>query len=240
MQSSVANGKRNLEAAQIAATQLKALDELQAATVDSCEIETRVTELQAKRKAAQDSIDRLKEIADKFTRRAALIDQVKNLHADVLDWTAIADALAPDNIPAELLAEALTPINERLTISSESAQWSDVTITRDIQVLFGGRDYALISESEKWRADAMIAEAVSHISGVKLLVLDRFDCLDAQGREDALYWLDDLAEDGEIDSCLIFGTLKGLPESLPQNISTHWIEGGVISSERSEKCLLAA
>lgn len=238
MQSSVANGKRNLEAAQIANTQLKALDELKAATVDSCEIETRVTELQAKRKAAQASIDQLKEIADKFTRRAALIDQVKNLHADVLDWTAIADALAPDGIPGELLAEALTPINERLTISSESAQWPDVTITRDMQVLFGGRDYKLISESEKWRADAMIAEAVSHISGVKLLVLDRFDCLDAQGREDALYWLDDLAEAGEIDSGLLFGTLKSIPAQLLPNIEGFWIKDGICKDDR--KCLLAA
>lgn len=86
--------------------------------------------------------------------------------------------------------------------------------------------YALISESEKWRADAMIAEAVSFLAGVKLLVLDRFDVLDLKGREDLLYWLEGMAQDGEIDSALIFGTLKALPAQLPEMVAAHWIENG--------------
>lgn len=227
MKSAVDHSKRDLEAAKIAVEQLKVLDGMTQTANDIEGIQAKVNEGNAKRTAAQAEVESLRDVADKYGRRQTLIEQVKKLHADVLDWTAIADALAPDGIPAELLAEALTPINERLTISSESAQWSDVTITRDMQVLFGGRDYELISESEKWRADAMIAEAVSHISGVKLLVLDRFDCLDAQGREDALYWLDDLAEAGEIDSCLLFGTLKSIPAQLLPNIEGVWIESGV-------------
>lgn len=237
MQSSVANGKRNLEAAQIAVTQLKVLDGMTQSANDIEGIQAKVNEGNAKRTAAQAEVENLRDVADKYGRRQTLIEQVKKLHADVLDWTAIADALAPDGIPAELLAEALTPINERLTISSESAQWSDVTITRDMQVLFGGRDYELISESEKWRADAMIAEAVSHISGVKLLVLDRADCLDGQGREDVLYWLSDLAVSGEVDTALIFATLKSLPANLPLEVQSFWIENGQI---KEELCLAAA
>jgi len=142
-------------------------------------------------------------------------------------WTDIADALAPDGIPAELLAEALTPINERLTDSAGAAEWADVTITRDMQILAGGRTYALLSESEKWRADAMIAEAVAHISGLKLLVLDRFDVLDMKGREDLLYWLDGMAQDGDIHTALIFGTLKAVPALNFDTIDAFWIDGGV-------------
>ena len=125
-----------------------------------------------------------------------------------------------------MLAEALTPLNERLTASSEVSEWADVTLTRDMQVLAGGRAYALLSESEKWRADAMIAEAIAHLSKTKLLVLDRFDVLDLKGREDLLYWLDTLAEDGEIDTALVFGTLKGLPAQLPETVAAFWIENG--------------
>ena len=87
---------------------------------------------------------------------------------------------------------------------------------------------SLLSESEKWRVDAMIAEAVSHLSGLKLLVLDRFDVLDIQGRTDLLAWLDILAANGEIDTALIFGTLKALPGELPATIGAHWIEAGVM------------
>ena len=75
--------------------------------------------------------------------------------------------------------------------------------------------------------DAMIAEAVSHLSGVRLLVLDRVDVLDMAGREDLLYWLDGLAADGEIDSALLFATLKALPANLPENIEAIWIENGI-------------
>jgi hypothetical protein len=39
----------------------------------------------------------------------------------------------------------------------------------------------------------MLAEAISFQSGLRLLVLDRFDVLDAQGRSDLLAWLDVLA-----------------------------------------------
>jgi hypothetical protein len=63
---------------------------------------------------------------------------------------------------------------------------------------------------------------------MKLLVLDRFDVLDMQGRTDLLAWLDILADGGEIDTALIFGTLKALPSQLPDTIAAHWIENGVV------------
>jgi hypothetical protein len=226
LQRSVANGKRDLEAAQRAAEQLKELDGLKA-NADTSAAEAKVAELTEKRNNWQADADKYREVADKYSRRQALIEQVAKLHQDVLDWTHIADALAPDGIPGELLAEALGPINERLHISAGFAEWDQVVIHSDMRITYGGRDYDLISESEKWRADAMIAEAVSFLAGVKLLVLDRFDVLDLKGREDLLYWLDGMAEDGDIETALLFGTLKALPSQLPERIGAHWIDNGV-------------
>ena len=96
----------------------------------------------------------------------------------------------------------------------------------------GLRPYEMLSESEQWRVDAMIAEAISHISGLKFVTLDRFDCLDTQGREDLIYWLDGLASEGAIDTALIFGTLKSKPDAahLPDTVEAFWIENGVIAS----------
>lgn len=225
MQSAVANGKRDLEAAQRAAEELKGLDGLKA-NADTSAAEAKVRELTEKRNGWNVDVEKYRDIADKFARRETLIKQVAQLHADVLAWTDIADALAPDGIPAELLAEALDPINEHLRISAANAEWEPAQINADMTITYGLRHYALISESEKWRADAMIAEAVSHISGVKLLVLDRFDVLDLKGREDALYWLDGMAEDGDIETALLFGTLKALPANLPEQIGAVWIENG--------------
>jgi hypothetical protein len=232
MQSTVANDKRDLADADAAA---KAISELEAANgtaPDEAEINAarkHLDDLKAERTATtakvteQQNAERQAKQADERTAKALAA------HESVLAWISIGDALAPDGIPGEMLAEALTPLNERLTQSATDAEWADVTVTRDMQVLAGGRPYALLSESEKWRADAMLAEAVAHLSKIKLLVLDRLDVLDLKGREDLIAWLDILAQDGEIDTALIFGTLKALPANLPKTMIAHWLENGVVA-----------
>ena len=148
-------------------------------------------------------------------------------------WGMLA-GLAPNGIQGEILAEALEPINDRLARSANETEWLRVGIDADMGISAdGGRPYALLSESERWRADAMIAEAVSHLSGVRLLVLDRVDVLDLAGREDLLYWLDGLAADGEIETAILFATLKALPANLPENIEAIWIENGIAGKVRS-------
>lgn len=233
LQRSVANDKRDLVASEQAAATLKELDGLKANT-DPSAAEAKVSELTEKRSAWLADAEKYRDIADKFARRETLIKQAAQLHADVMSWTDIADALAPDGIPAEMLVEALGPINERLFASCVEADWAQVVIHPDMRITYGPREYALLSESEKWRADAMIAEAVSHISGLKMLVLDRFDVLDMKGREDLLYWLDGMAQDGYIDTALIFGTLKGLPAQLLPSIEAFWIENGAAGQMKEE------
>lgn len=228
MKRSVENSRAAVESARIAGEQLKALDDLRDMHEPGAEMaaKSKVDDLTHQRKAAQAEVERLVELSGKAARRADLIQRAAALHAEVLSWADIADALKPDGIPGELLTEALDPINEHLRLSAANAEWEPAQINADMSITYGPRDYALISESEKWRADAMIAEAVSYISGLKLLVLDRFDVLDMKGREDLLYWLDGMSEDGDIDTALIFGTLKSLPAQLLPSIEGFWMENG--------------
>lgn len=240
MESSVANGKRDLAAADSAANMLRDLED--SGLTDPPDAEAiaaakhLLDDLKQKRAnllgqiKALDEAARAAEIADKKTADAA------QHHADVAAWDLVGDALAPDGIPGEMLAEALGPINTRLAQSAADTGWRGIMITDGMEILADhgrkdgstSRPYSLLSESEKWRVDAMIAEAVSHLAGLKLLVLDRFDVLDIQGRTDLLAWLDILAANGEIDTALIFGTLKALPGELPATIGAHWIEAGVM------------
>lgn len=229
LQSSVANDKRDLAEADAAA---KAIAELEAAVgsaPDEAEIHAarkHLDDLKAERSditaklAGQQDAERQAKQAGERTAKALAA------HESVLAWIAIADALAPNGIPGELLAEALEPINDRLLSSAGLAEWPPVIIGPDMRISYGERDYALISESERWRADAMIAEAVSFLSGIKLLVLDRFDVLDLKGREDLMFWLDGMAQDGDIETALIFGTLKALPALNFETIEAHWLESG--------------
>ncbi|NML24299.1 AAA family ATPase [Zoogloea dura] len=230
---SVANDQRDIADAERAAQEIVDLEKRLGDTPPAAErLEQVLAGHQADKRARAATLaqmfeaNRLAMLADEHTKKAAAA------HADVLAWLAIADALAPDGIPAEMLASALEPINERLTDAAGMAEWASVTITRDMEILAGGRPYALLSESERWRADAMIGAAIAELSGLRLLVLDRFDVLDAKGREDLIYWLDAMAAEGIVDTALVFGTMKALPAGLPETITPVWIEGGVAGEMR--------
>lgn len=232
LQRAVANDRRDLQAAQEAHAQAKAIsDELAevfdaAALVDARE---QVEKLKTERAAAVAEADKLKSIKALADAADAKTKQAAQHAADVAAWDAIAQALAPDGIQADLLVEALGPINARLAQSSADAAWPVVAIDRDMAITYGaGRPYALCSESERWRADAMLAEAIAHVSGTGLLVLDRVDVLDLQGRSDLFAWLDVLAETGEVHSALLFATLKAPPAGLGERVQVEWIEAGVV------------
>lgn len=227
----VENGKRALEAARSAETQLKALEEGAGAVVAEAEIHTaaqKIDALKSRRKQAAAELETLRgqvraaAEADKKTADAA------KHHADVQAWTLIADALAPDGIPGEILADALRPVNDLLFEYAKLAGWARVQISHDMDITADGRLYCLLSESEKWRADCLLALVVAKLSGLKLVVLDRFDVLDLPGRSDLIALLDELAFAGELDTAVVCGTLKQAPTKLPDTMAAYWIENGEV------------
>lgn len=230
-QSMVANDRRDLEASDSAARALRELEDAGLVEAPSESeinaLKTRIEALKASRKEWQGKIAALEDSQRRAEQADQKTEQAAKHHGDVEAWIKIADALAPDGIPGEILAEALGPINDLLSEYANLAEWGLANITSGMVITVEGRDYSLLSESEKWRTDAMIACAIAKLSGVKLLVLDRFDVLDMGGREDLLYWLDGMATDGDIDTALIFGTLKGMPAQLPDSVEAFWIENGV-------------
>lgn len=156
----------------------------------------------------------------------------KKHHKDVIEWLLLASLVAPDGIPGTLLAAALSPFNAMLAQAAVDTGWPAVVISNDMQITVGGRAYQLQSESYQWRADAMIAQCVATMSGTKVLMLDRFDVLDMPARTQLFNWLDTLAdpEVGDIDTAIIFGTLKALPtQGLPDSFSTFWVEDGTVA-----------
>ena len=232
---SVENDRRDLAAADAAAKVLAELEEGATEAPNQGDMDTIKARIDEAKKAHQKIRQEVREMEDAeratSTAHKRTADAAAH-HGHVAQWEAIADALAPHGIPGEMIAEALGPINDRLARSSIESQWLRVGIDADMSISAdGGRPYSLLSESERWRVDAQLAEAVSFLSGVRLLVLDRVDVLDLAGREDLLYWLDGLAADGEIDSALLFGTLKALP-TVSGNIEAVWLENGTSGQVR--------
>lgn len=232
MENAVKNGERDLAEANAAAEALKQFDADSEQPPTEEEIEAarnRLNVLKASRKQSQDDIQAVRDAKRKTAEAEEKTRKAAAHHADVLAWDKIADALSPDGIPAELLAEALEPFNTSLEKHAEASLWRKVRIDQDMTVNVDGKPYALRSESEKWRADAMIAAAIAEISGAKVMLLDRFDVLDLNGRADAVAWLDSLS--GVLDTIIVLGTLKAPPKGLPDSITALWIEGGTVAGE---------
>ena len=232
MASAAANGRRDIEAIKRGQAQIEAINTELTEAFDTTALADACKQADALKLTRADLVKQLDTIktqkaavaaADKKTKEAAAH------HADVIAWDLIAAGLAPDGIPGDMLAEALTPFNLRLAQSAGDAEWLRVGIDADMSITGDSRPYKLLSESEKWRADAMLAEAISHAAGLKLLMLDRIDVLDLPGRTDLFAWLEILASNEEIDTALLFGTLKGLPAGLMPCVASHWLQAGQVA-----------
>lgn len=238
LRSAVANGQRDLAAAENAARNLDELENEPAPAVASAdEINAKISEVQAElaaakanRKTIADQLAHFQQVERESKAAAQKTTQAKMHHDDVVAWDLMAEQLAPGGIPAELLSEALHPFNIVLDGYYNLAGWPAVMIDENMELSVGGRPYALRSESERWRADTLLALAIARISGAKVVLLDRFDVLDLQGRADALYLLDELAESGDVETAIVLGTLKALPAQLPANVQAAWVEDGIVKT----------
>ncbi|OBU84559.1 AAA family ATPase [Chromobacterium subtsugae] len=233
MSRAVANDERDLKIAADAAAQLQALHGAeQLAPVTDAEVAAlveRITTLQASHRQLADTLATLQEQNRVAADAVQRTRQAAQHHADVQAWTLIADAMAPDGIPGEILADALRPVNDRLFELARLAGWARPLIANDMSISADSRAYGLLSESEKWRVDCIIALALSIMSGLRLVLLDRFDVLSIAGRGELLDLLEAL--DDELDTALVFGTLKSPPAG-DEVIQSVWIKGGeVVVSE---------
>lgn len=237
-QRAVANSQRDLDECLAAAEQIKAL-EAESVEAPSAEAiangEQAINELRQARDRQQAKVQSLQEAFNAAAQRQDVIKQAADFHAEVCAWSALADALSPTGIPAEILADAIGPVNELLQRLSGTAGWSPVQISADIDVTFGGRLYGLLSESERWRCDATLALAIATISGLRLALLDRFDVLDIPARtQQAMKLFQSLAVGGEIDTLIVAGTLKEPMAKTPDWLQAVWIDAGQLADQQHQ------
>lgn len=242
-QRAVANSQRDLDECLAAAEQIKALEaesvEAPSAEAPSAEAiangEQAINELRQARDASRAKLVALQEALEAATQREASIAKAQAAHQDVVAWTGMVDALSPTGIPAEILADAIGPVNDTLKRLSGTAGWSPVQISADIDVTFGGRLYGLLSESERWRCDTTIALAIATISGLRLALLDRFDVLDVPARtRQAMKLFQSLAAGGEIDTLIVAGTLKEPMAKTPSWLQAVWIDAGQLVDQQQQ------
>lgn len=163
-----------------------------------------------------------------LTRDSALLEQAEKLVSraatvakQVGEWVAVAEFFSASGEAAALLGKPLEKLSKLLDSYSVTTKWKRVKVDSDFSITYGDRDYSLLSESEQWRVDAMIAAALVALYGKDVpVLLDRFDVLDLEGRGQLLDWVEQSP-----GQWLLFGTLKACPTL--DGFNSYWIEKGI-------------
>lgn len=224
------NSRRDLTQSENAVATIAELQKLTADTPTAEAIDNaqeQIEELRKQRDTANARAEALKDLLQVQRQHKVITEQAATLHGQVQAWSLIANALSPAGIPSEILAAAIAPFNDTLRELAAVAGWKEARINGDFDITYGERMYGLLSESEKWRADTLLAIAIAKLSGLRLVMLDRFDVLEPKARPQALKLLMTCTKDGSIDQAVMAGTMKEPMAKLPAGIQQVWIENGV-------------
>jgi hypothetical protein len=228
----VQTNARALKECETAAAQLADMGEIETVTDEALtEGEAIITKLQAHLDEASTELAKIATVRDAADGAEQKTKDAKAAHVEATEWTKLAKALGADGIPAQILANALKPINTELRKSSLATGWRQAAINADMSITAEGRIYSLLCESEKWRVDAMIAEAISGISGIGVLMLDRVDVLEPKARPELIRWLHSRANEGAINTAILCATLKERPRGMPPTIQAVWLEEGQVADQ---------
>lgn len=238
MESTVRNNQRDLTICEHAAETLEKTAGNQLPGVDAIDekiktIEALIKTIEADIRTYSEKLEVEKNAAHAAESAEKRTKQAQEYHQQAMAWGVALDLLSPDGIPAQILRDALGPFNAMLSSVAETFDWAPVMLDGDMNLTFGDRPYQLLSESEKWRVDAVIGLTISSISNLRIVVLDRFDVLDIEGRNELIDGLDVLAAEDYMDTALVMGTVKAKPDlsDFPET-DVFWVEGGSLASKQ--------
>ena len=245
-ETSVSNAERDVKCSNDAAVLKTSLEEQLAAipqddvAVDVSGLRAKIAEKQDIRRTLVSHQQRIRDAEAARLNAEQTRDLAAQAHRDVEQWVAIAEALQPDGIPGEILAEGIEPMNAALgyvhgvttDMAERSERWPLVQIAPDMSITYGGRPYALCSESERYRADVMLALVIGSLSGLRFLLLDRVDVLSTRGRIALFLLLHQITAMAAASPTQVIaaGTFKAAPRGLPSSWTVRWITRGALDT----------
>lgn len=105
------------------------------------------------------------------------------IHGQIVANQILIDAFAPDGVRGRVVRRAVDRFNEQfLQPFCEAAKWRPVQVSETLDFTYGGRPYEALAESEQMRVRIAVQVGAALLDGSELLIIDRADTLDQQGR----------------------------------------------------------
>lgn len=162
---------------------------------------------------------------DAFTSKTRA-DRLQN---SILQNVAIVSALDTTGVRQAKLHELIQIfLTESINPLSTIARWQQVEISSDLSLSYGGRSWALLSESERYRVRVLLQTAVALREHAAAVVIDAADILDKDGRNGLIKLLLHAAIPAVV--CMTIPTPSDVPDLRAANIGeSYWIHGGELS-----------
>jgi DNA repair exonuclease SbcCD ATPase subunit len=164
--------------------------------------------------------------------RARLAEEVARLEAEAENLEILAALLGPgkDGIRASFLRLALGELHGRISANLESLMpWSSGNLVLEtdpeFRLTLRGLEVRQLSASERMRLGIAVSEALAHLSGLRLLVIDDVEMLDAGNRALLSSFLLSRAE---IDTIVAISVADEAEEPGVDGVSLWWVEGGYV------------
>ena len=162
---------------------------------------------QRRQAAAEQAIDDARSAVEMID----LCAKARQVHQNILSYSAIAVALGPRGIRARAMSSAMEQLKTALDDISDSTGWPDVTIDSTYAVAIDEFPGPVCAASWKWRANVMLQAAIALVNGEPRIVADGADILDNLGFRQLIALCNWLASKGVVPVVCATATVEGFP-----------------------------
>lgn len=191
--------------------------------IDVSAISKALTEKRLEIQPIETEISALEELISRAKTADSKTEAAAKHHADVKEWTQLEQLMSGTGLRQKFLDAATNAFNDALAETIVPGMPS-IRIAADT-VTHNNRPYKLLSESEQWIVDTVLALAVSQLSGHHFAFVDRLDVLHVSRRPAVFRMVSELVRGGRIQSIIVAATLKE-PPKLPPPFVSVWLEDG--------------
>ena len=180
---------------------------------------------QRRQAAAEQAIDDARAAVEMIDLDA----KARQVHQNILSYSAIAVALGPRGIRARAMTSSMEQLQITLEDLSGSTSWPKVALDSTYAVGIDEFPGPVCAASWKWRANVMLQAAIAMIKGEPRIIADGADILDRTGFRQFIALCNWLADKGVVPVVCATATIEGFP---PEWNSVNVING--VNAEAKE------
>lgn len=196
-------------------------------------------ELAAKEAQVRELLNEVGQRGREWEAYAKAKESAKGFRATEKKYAAMQAALDDAGFLSQRVEEPRTLLREKVLSLSKAAfrETVRIEVKDDFTVFLNGRPAEFASRGQQWTVGAVLAAAITSLTGFGILVLDDLNMVGPKARDRVLGMLRKLAEAGEIEQVFVacIRDSKGWCDSC-QSVSTEDAKGCVLRKPDGTRC----